>query len=198
MIQELGFNHHWNSSTNNEFAAVHNDHHQQIGKIKEELSSQQSFPKFAEMLIHNEDSTNYIKGDEKYMNDILSEKLLLKTISSGFPINGGNHEFLATNSYLSYGIGNCLSQIYPSVNVSNLDRSLAAVPPPISPAGSFDMNLNLEALDLLTSTRFSGSFGQPFNDNNLGLYKDNKVMQHSTLIPSCNPSKVSILFLSSS
>ncbi|WCJ35224.1 basic helix-loop-helix (bHLH) DNA-binding superfamily protein [Euphorbia peplus] len=180
MVQDFG-NFHWN--TNN---ILNHD----LGKIKEELSSE-SFPKFTEMLSRNtvssEDSnflssTNYIKDDnqQKYMND-LSEKLLLKTISSGFPINNGN-QFSAYNNCPSYGRGgNFMSQIYPSINISNLNRS-PPPPPQISP-GAFDMNL--QALDLLTSTRFSGNFEQPFHD-----YLGNVMQSDTHHIPSCNPSKI--------
>ncbi|XP_065880549.1 transcription factor bHLH110 isoform X2 [Euphorbia lathyris] len=162
MIQDLGF--HWNSIIPNH-----------DGKIKEELSSSSDcFPKFSEMLNTNEDSTN--DDQQKYMND-LSEKLLLKTISSGFPINATHF-----SPYNNYGrIGN-FSQIYPSINISNLNRSPPPPPTTISPA-AFDMNL--QALDLLTSTRFSGSFEQPFHD-----YLGNVMQQHSAHFPSCNPNKV--------
>ncbi|XP_065880548.1 transcription factor bHLH110 isoform X1 [Euphorbia lathyris] len=162
MIQDLGF--HWNSIIPNH-----------DGKIKEELSSSSDcFPKFSEMLNTNEDSTN--DDQQKYMND-LSEKLLLKTISSGFPINATHF-----SPYNNYGrIGN-FSQIYPSINISNLNRSPPPPPTTISPA-AFDMNL--QALDLLTSTRFSGSFEQPFHD-----YLGNVMQQHSAHFPSCNPNKI--------
>eukprot|EP00257_Ricinus_communis_P015864 XP_015573858.1 transcription factor bHLH110 isoform X2 [Ricinus communis] len=203
MIQDLGF--HWNVNSNNAAAVsltnhqTSHDHDLQLGKIKEEDELSDSFTKFTEMInstsaASNTDqdshlsSTSYIKDEQKYMTD-LSEKLLLKTISSGFPING-HPQFSPSLICSSFGSpipsrGN-FSQIYPSINISNLNRSTS---PSIS--GSFDMNL--QALDLLTSTRFGGSFGQPSHDN-LGIYKDNisydfdRMQNH---MPSCSHSKIS-------
>ncbi|KAF2293302.1 hypothetical protein GH714_000013 [Hevea brasiliensis] len=171
MIQDLGFP--WNSNAGcftNQSA-----HDLQLVKIKQELS--ESFPKFTEMLNNPstvEDShlssTSYIKDEEKDMTD-LSEKLLLKTISSGFPINGHqfSHAQIYSTAHDCSNLGNSIprrgnfSQIYPSINISNLNRSTPSI------SGSFDMNL--QALDLLNSTRFSRSFGEPSHDN-LGIYKD--------------------------
>ncbi|XP_050208616.1 transcription factor bHLH110 [Mercurialis annua] len=191
MIQNLGFQ--WNIHSNNAAAlSLTHDHHDHQIKEEEQLSNH--FPKFTEMLLNSTSatstvdqnshlsSTNFIKDEQKYMND-LSEKLLLKTISSGFPINPS--QIYSTFGTSTPSRGN-FSQIYPSVNISDLNRS--------SISGSFDMNL--QALDLLTSTRFSGSFGQPCHDNNLGIYKDNVSydldhLQQLNHMPSCNPNKVS-------
>ncbi|XP_057988430.1 transcription factor bHLH110 isoform X2 [Hevea brasiliensis] len=191
MIQDLGFP--WNSNAGcftNQSA-----HDLQLVKIKQELS--ESFPKFTEMLNNPstvEDShlssTSYIKDEEKDMTD-LSEKLLLKTISSGFPING--HQFSPAQIYSTAhdcsNLGNSIprrgnfSQIYPSINISNLNRSTPSI------SGSFDMNL--QALDLLNSTRFSRSFGEPSHDN-LGIYKDSISYGPDRMqMPSCSPSKAS-------
>ncbi|XP_021672019.2 transcription factor bHLH110 isoform X3 [Hevea brasiliensis] len=196
MIQELGF--HWNSNAAGSFTNQ-SAHDLQLAKIKQELSTE-SFPKFTEMVnipsSIEEDShlssTSYIEDKQKDMSTDLSEKLLLKTISSGFPING-HHQFSPRQIYPTTahdcsslgssipGRGN-FSQIYPSINISNFNRS----PPSIS--GSFDMNL--QALDLLTSTRFNGSFGQPSHDN-LGIYKDNISYSLDHMHMPCSPSKTS-------
>ncbi|CAK7346326.1 unnamed protein product [Dovyalis caffra] len=201
MIQDLGF-HYWNNNAGN-FSSHSAYDYLQLSKIKEELSSSDSFPKFTEMLNSPsstiEDphlsSSSYIKDEHKDLS--LSEKLLLKTISSGFPINAHDQfspgEISSTHhNCSSFGSvmpsrGN-FSQIYPSVNISNLNQ-------PSSPlmSGSFDMNL--QALDLLTPTRFSGSFAQPSLDP-LDMFKDSLSfgldrMQQSNQRPSCSPSKIS-------
>ncbi|KAJ4701989.1 putative Transcription factor [Melia azedarach] len=193
MIQESGL--HWNSNATGSLTSqtAHDIH---LAKIKEEFAD--SFPKFTETLNSPssiEDShlttTSYSKNEQKDLND-LSEKLLLKTISSGFPING--HQFSAGDFYSnthnnisSFGSampsrGN-FSQIYPSINISNLNQSSSAT------SSSFDMNL--QALDLLTSARFNGNFSHSSHDN-LGMYKESLPfgfeIQQSSRRPSCSPS----------
>lgn len=197
MIQDLGF--HWNGNNAGGSFTNQSAHDLQLAKIKHYLSSD-SFPKFTETINSPssiEDShlssTTHFKDKQKDISADLSDKLLLKTISSGFAINGG-HQFsprqmYSTTSHDCSTLGSSIpgrgnfSQIYPSINISNLSRSQ----PPIS--GSFDMNL--QALDLLTSTRFSGSFGQPSHDN-IGIYNDNISYSLDRMhMPSCSPSKVS-------
>lgn len=192
---------HW---TNNEGSFTnqftHDDHN--LGKIKKEFS--ESFPKFTELL-NNPSSINqnshlhpklYVKCDDDHekrdLND-LSEKLLLKTISSGFPINMNQFsagEFYSHAHNIS-GFGNSIpsggnfSQIYPSINISSLNQSSSA-----TSSNSFDMNL--QALDLLTSSRFSGNLIHPSHEHNLGMYKEGLPfgidhMQQSSHRPQCTP-----------
>lgn len=106
----------------------HDDHLHQLAKIKEE----QSFPKFTEML--NSPSSNnmddyyflsqLMKNDHRDLNELIREKLLLKTtLSSSCQINGRR---ISTGDYFScnnnHGRGQ-FSQIYPSINISNLNQS---------------------------------------------------------------------------
>ncbi|XVE94658.1 hypothetical protein REPUB_Repub02eG0027700 [Reevesia pubescens] len=198
--------------TNNEGSFTnHSCHDLHLAKIKEELS--ESLTRFTEML-SNVDShqqqlpppSNYSlkNNEEKDLHD-LSEKLLLKTISSGFPMFSVGSEFYSTTQNCcipAAGTGStCLpsrgnfSQIYPSINISNLNQ--ASCNPNIP--SSFDMNL--EALDLLSPARFSrsSSFNHPSNDHNLSIYKEispsfglhHHHFQQSNQRPGYSPSKAS-------
>ncbi|XP_022752152.1 LOW QUALITY PROTEIN: transcription factor bHLH110-like [Durio zibethinus] len=131
-----------------------------------------------------------------------SEKLLLKTISSGFPMFSAGSEFYSTTqncsiptaSFTSLPSRGNFSQIYPSINISNLNQASSPNIP-----SSFDMNL--EALDLLSPPRYSrsSSFGHPSYDQNiLGIYKESPsfVLHHhhfqqSNQRPAYSPSKIS-------
>ncbi|KAL5780540.1 hypothetical protein ACOSQ2_011277 [Xanthoceras sorbifolium] len=180
MIQEPGI--HWISNGGSFTSQSAHDMH--LSKIKEELSSSESFPKFTDMLNSPsstiEDNshlppTSYLKNEQKELSD-LSEKLLLKTISSGFPLNGNQFsagDFYSSSQNLS-SFGSAIpsrsgnfSQIYPTINISNLNQSSSS-------ANSSTFDMNLQALDLLsTSARFSGNFSQTSHDHhNLGIYKE--------------------------
>ncbi|XP_022769044.1 transcription factor bHLH110-like isoform X4 [Durio zibethinus] len=195
--------------TNNEGSfATHSCHDIHLAKIKEELS--ESLTRFTEMLSDTSsrdvgDSrqlppTNYLKNNEQKDLHDLSEKLLLKTISSGFPMFSAGSEFYSTTQNCSIPGSTCLpsrrnfSQIYPSINISNLSQASSPNIP-----SSFDMNL--EALDLLSPARFSSrsSFTNPSRDhNNLGIYKEispsfgfhHHHFQQSNQRPAYSPSKV--------
>ncbi|KAJ8762384.1 hypothetical protein K2173_007543 [Erythroxylum novogranatense] len=186
MVQDLSF--HWSNTGgtfNNQYA-----YELQQPKIKGGLSG--CFPNFTDMSVDSpsstvEDSnlsfTNYVKNEQKDLND-LRANLLLKTISSGFPISGyesSGEIYPQNSSMLRSDMPNrgkfSQMQIHPSLNVSNLNQSIS---------GSFDMNL--QASDLLSSTSSSGGFGQPCNDI-LAMYKDNfsfslDQMQQSSQRPS--------------
>ncbi|KAL1209416.1 Transcription factor [Cardamine amara subsp. amara] len=127
----------------------YHDHHEGLLKIKEELSSsttsdhQQGIPKFTDML-NSPVITNYLKINE---HKDYTENLLLKTVSSGFPINGDYCSSLPSSSSSSSPSsqshrGN-FSQIYPSVNISSLNESrkmsmdMSNIPRP------FDMNMQV-------------------------------------------------------
>ncbi|KAJ6736301.1 TRANSCRIPTION FACTOR BHLH83-RELATED [Salix viminalis] len=202
MFQDLGLQY-WNNNAAN--FSSQSAYDLQLSKIKEELSSSDSFPKFTEMLNSPsstiEDpllsSSSYIKDEQTNLS--LSEKLLLKTISSGFPING--HDQFSTRQIPS-SHHNCssfgsavpsrgsFSQIYPSINISNFNQPSS----PLISGASLDMNL--QALDLLTSTRFSGSFPHPASLDPLDMFKDSlsfgfDSIQHSNQRPACSPNKIS-------
>uniref|UniRef100_A0A6N2KMV7 Uncharacterized protein n=1 Tax=Salix viminalis TaxID=40686 RepID=A0A6N2KMV7_SALVM len=134
--QDLGFQH-WNDNAGNfsSHSAYHD--HLQLSKIKDELSSD-SFPKFTEMLNSPsstiEDphlsSSSYFKDEQE--DPSLSEKLLLKTISPGFPRNGGHDQFspgeISSCDHNGSSFGSDIpgresfSQIYPSINISYLNQ----------------------------------------------------------------------------
>ncbi|XVF73798.1 hypothetical protein PTKIN_Ptkin13bG0010600 [Pterospermum kingtungense] len=181
-------------------------HDLRLAKTKEELS--ESLTRFTEMLSDTSSiegsqqlpPTNYLKiNEQKDLHD-LSEKLLLKTISSGFPMFSSGSDFYSTTQNYSIPAetislasrGN-FSQIHPSINISNLNQ----VSSPTIPS-SFDMNL--EALDLLSPARYSRnrSFSHPPQDqNNLGVYKESSSFgphhhhfRQSNQRPAYNPSKV--------
>ncbi|KAK9023174.1 hypothetical protein V6N11_003401 [Hibiscus sabdariffa] len=183
-----------------------------LPKTKDELS--ESITRFTDILSDSSSSVgdsrqlpqaNYLKNnDQRDLND-LSEKLLLKTISSGFPMFSAGPEFYSSTqncsisrSGFSPSRGN-FSQIYPSINISSLNQ--ASSPPNIS--SSFDMNL--EALDLLNPARFSRSsrFSYPSEDHhdNLGIYKEispsfglhhhHNLLQSNQRTAAYSPSKIS-------
>ncbi|KAF9609480.1 hypothetical protein IFM89_016566 [Coptis chinensis] len=163
MIQDLGY-HHWISSTGN--FTNQSAHELHLARIKEELSeSPHRFSETINCLSSNPEefhlpSTSYIK-ERRDLND-LSEKILLKTFSSGCQLNDLQDGTLYSNSQSSVRgtatstRGN-FSQIFPSANVSTTN----------SPFSS----MNMQVLDLLTSTKSGGGFGQ-LRHNNLGLFKE--------------------------
>lgn len=98
------------------------------------------------------------------LND-LNAKLLLRTsvsgnLTSGIQLSSGD---LLSNSPIT-GSGRGFNRILPGVNVSNLNLSASL-------ANSSSSDMNLEALDVLTSSRFSGKFS-PNSQNEQGLFKD--------------------------
>ncbi|KAL2513000.1 Transcription factor bHLH [Abeliophyllum distichum] len=191
MTPEMGL-FHWANPTGN----------LQSARIKEEFSDNFN-PKFTEILNSQSSSiedfrvnpSSYNKNNELRdfpLND-LSTKLLLRTLVSGNLVNGQN--FSPGNLYSnssSTGIngamqnGRGFGQIFPAVNVSNLNQS-----PLANSTGTLDMNL--QALDLLTASKFNGNFMSP---NELGLYKEDLCygldhMQQSSQMPMNCPNKIS-------
>lgn len=158
-----------------------------LAKIKEELSSEYSFRGFTEMLNSPSSSIGDSYPQSKDLND-LSEKLLLQTISPSFPMFPSGAEFSCSRAlnYSSSAGGlpsrsGSFSQIYPSINISNLNR----VPSSSSEISSSLMNL--EALNLLSSARFNSScFTQP---NSFALHHMHH--QPSPTTASSSPNKVS-------
>ncbi|KAB1221912.1 hypothetical protein CJ030_MR2G026728 [Morella rubra] len=188
MVQDLGL--HWTSNV--ESFTCQSAHDLHLAKIKDELISE-SFPKFTEMLSNSSSIEDYrflpsshIKNERKDLNHDISEKLLLKTLSSrGFYSNAQNGPSFGGVPMASRGN---FSQIYPSINISNLN------PPP--PAISSTLDMNLQALDLLTSERYGGSSSQPSHDS-LGVFSEGPSfgldrMQQLTHRLSSSPSNISL------
>lgn len=100
-------------------------------------------------------------------------KLLLKSLSSGNLINNKNinHQQLSPHQdHHMYGGGGgrgglISTHIFPTVNVSSISNQTGFT----NPGGSLDMNL--EALDLLTSSRFCANFDTS-SQNQIGLLRD--------------------------
>ncbi|CAN6539336.1 unnamed protein product [Malus baccata var. baccata] len=210
LVPDLGF--HWLTNITSDHQSAHD-----LVKIKEELSSSSSldhhssFPKLTEMLtaatssssIDHDQYFQFMKNEQKdqmIMND-LSEKLLLKTLSSRCQMNStinshhhqippsardhhqfysNDHHHLLHNSNLMGGVPLAMpsrsaghfSQIYPSINVSNLNRSLSS-----STLSSSSLDMKLQAMDLLgASAGFSTGDGSSFSTtptnshDTLGLY----------------------------
>lgn len=189
------FHHHNGEQQQEQQENMHNNNIN-LSRIKQELSSSsssssssstltttQGFPKFTEML------SNTSKEDE--LSD-LSEKLLLKTISSGF----GDFFYSNASSFGSSSVRGSFSQIYPTINISNLSSSSSSSITTSNNNNNFDMNL--EALDLLTSARFNSNnnfTNSSSHDHNLGfaIHQQPHHLQHSiaTLQSPTSPTKVS-------
>lgn len=150
MSPDLGF--HWANVTES-------SEDLNLSRIKEEISGNY-YLKYTDLLSSfppsSNDYSNFkIEPRNQESNDI-GKRLLLKSLSQG--------DFYADSR--SNGAINCgrgISQIFPSTNVSNLDLTWLTNP------RSLDMNL--QALDLLNSSRFSGNFNLSF-PNQIGLLRD--------------------------
>ncbi|GLT41092.1 hypothetical protein SLA2020_151820 [Shorea laevis] len=158
-----------------------------LAKIKEDPSSEYSFQGFTGMLNSPSSSVGDSHPQSKDLND-LSEKLMLQTISPSFPMFSSAAEFSCgrAQNYSSSGGGlpsrsGSFSQIYPSINISNLNQ----VPSSSSEISSSLMNL--QALNLLSSARFNSScFTQP---NSFALHHMHH--QPSPTTASSSPNKIS-------
>lgn len=204
MIQDLGY-HHWTSGTESCLTTNQSSGHldPQFSKIKEEISV--SLPKFSEMLngtpssmegyglVATTSTTAHMKNEHKDIN-ALNEKLLLKTLFSGdfYSNNAQNYSNFGGTGVPSRGN---FSQIYPSINISNLNQSSN------SAAISSSLDISAQSLDLLASARsFSAGLSHGAQDLGLGRFADNLSfrldhMQHPTDRSSCsNSSNVSISF----
>ncbi len=184
MVQDLGF--HWIGNAGN--STNQSAHDQHLSKIKEELS--ESFPKFTEML--NSSSSSI---EDQYHFSPTSHKKNIKTISSKGIYSNNAQNCTSFGGVAMPSRGN-YSQIYPSINISNLNQSPSAI--------SSSLDMNLQALNLLTSSeKYSGSFSQASHDSTLGVFKASPSfgldhMQQLTHMyrPSCSPTNVSILLSS--
>ncbi|KAL5704721.1 hypothetical protein ACHQM5_023108 [Ranunculus cassubicifolius] len=145
MIQDFGY--HWLGGNTHNFAnqSAHDLH---LAKIKDELS--ESAHQFREE--YPLPSTSYTKHEGRDIQN-QDEKILMNELQ------GGALYCNSLTSSPSFG-GVPTSQLFPSGNISN-------------PASQFlsSSGMNLQVLDLLTSTKFGGDYGQLVH-NNLSLLKD--------------------------
>lgn len=128
--------------------------HQWSNNIKQE----NSYPRFTQML-----KTPSSIEEEREMSD-MNAKLLLGTISNtGLHLypndNNSNNNLLysSNTSSISTNRGR-FSQIYPTINVSNLNIN--------QPNSCSSLDMNLQPLDLINSTRYGGSFSQTYGLTN--------------------------------
>lgn len=149
MSPDLGF--HWANVTES-------SEDLNLSRIKEEISGNY-YLKYTDSLNSfppsSNDSSNFKIDPRNQESNDIGKRLLLKSLFQG--------DFYAdsqSNVAINYGRG--ISQIFPSTNVSNLDSGLTN-------PGSLDMNL--QALDLLNSSRFSGNFNLSF-PNQIGLLRE--------------------------
>ncbi|CAH1434452.1 unnamed protein product [Lactuca virosa] len=198
MVHELGLP--WNTNNNSNVTSINNPiesfmtHElRRLGRSKDEFSGSESYPKFTEMI--NSSPTSSIEDMQ------LKPDVLFRTFSNGCQIKGGQQlidQFPDDSSNYHYQNGSSrsasrgsFSQIFPSINISNLNQS---------PANSFDMNL--PALDLFGSPRFNGTFSHPssFNPHQLGsFFKDTCLsygldQMHQPHRPAICPTKISSAF----
>lgn len=170
MTQDLGF--HWaNNSVSSQL-------------VKQETSLD-SYPRFTQML----KSPSNI--EERELSD-MNAKLLFGTLSNsgcqmintGLQLYPGDHNLLySSNSSSSTNNRGKFSQIYPTINVSNLNINQASYL-----ANSSSLDMNLQPLDLVNTSRYGGSFSQPY-----GL--TNHFQHSSSESPVDSSSSVSISFL---
>ncbi|KAL0438494.1 UNVERIFIED_CONTAM: Transcription factor [Sesamum latifolium] len=166
---DLGF--HWANTTAN-FTTLSHQSAQDL-RIKEDLADHY-YRKYTDILSSScspssTDELGLQRNAHRSLqpNDI-DTKLFLKSVSSG---NLMNKAQLSQGDLYSSNVtgpaaaihGRGFSQILPSINISNLNQTGLANP------GSLDMNL--EALDLLTSSRFGGNY-DPSSQNQIGLLRD--------------------------
>ncbi|CAN4122890.1 unnamed protein product [Withania somnifera] len=127
---------------------------QWASNIKQENSLDNSYPRFTQML----KSPTSMEGGE--LSD-MNAKFLLGTLSNtGLQLYPGdnNNNLLYSSNSSSTNRGRFTSQIYPTINVSNLNINKA------NSCSSLDMNL--QPLDLINSTRYGGSFSQTYGLTN--------------------------------
>lgn len=128
--------------------------HQWANNIKQENSLDNSYPRFTQML----KSPSSIEERDQLSD--MNAKLLLGTLSNtGLQLYpGDNNNLLYSSNSSSTNRGRFTSQIYPTINVSNLNINQA------NSCSSLDMNL--QPLDLINSARYGGSFSQTYGLTN--------------------------------
>ncbi|KAL0325826.1 UNVERIFIED_CONTAM: hypothetical protein Sradi_5151900 [Sesamum radiatum] len=153
---DLGF--HWANNTAANFTTLTHQSAQDL-RIKEDLADHY-YRKYTDILSSScspssTDELSLQRNAQRSLqpNDI-DTKLFLKSVSSGNLMNkaqlsqGDLYSSNVTGAAAINGRG--FGQILPSINISNLNQTGLTNP------GSLDMNL--EALDLLTSSRFGGNY----------------------------------------
>ncbi|KAL3514679.1 hypothetical protein ACH5RR_027396 [Cinchona calisaya] len=181
--QDLSFS--WganNSSRGNHFTNNQSSHNlQQLEMINKREFSDISCTNFSEMISSSPSASSIeevqvVQMQPTSINDP-NVKLLLATLSSsagGQSKYGLIHQSCSNNFYSSTSSSlstlattpkrGPFSHIYPTINVSNFNQTSLL-------ANSSSLDLNLKALDLLNSARFSGSFHQSMPDQ-LALSKN--------------------------
>ncbi|KAG9449731.1 hypothetical protein H6P81_009696 [Aristolochia fimbriata] len=168
--------------------------------IKAELSETSCFPKYGINIIspsgqlHHEEmplpsTSSYIKHEQQYQLQDLNEKLLLRSFSSnGFQSYTEATLFHEQPSSKSYSSTNTVGAVTPSTrgSFSRIHPSATISAPNLSSSSSSSssssvsssslpfmgsLGLNLQAMDLLASAKFGGSFTQP-SMNNLALLRE--------------------------
>ncbi|PIN21564.1 hypothetical protein CDL12_05735 [Handroanthus impetiginosus] len=180
MAPDLG-TFHWSNTTT---AQSGQDLH--LSRIKLEELSQHYYCNY------NNNSGHQLSNEQRPLlqpNDDLNTRLFLKSVSYGNENIMNNKIQLSPtgdiNLHSSSGRG--FSQIFPSINISNLNNQ---------PAASASLDINLEALDLLACSRFSGNFGHS-SVNHIGLLRDGfsygsfDHIHQSHQFPFCGSNKVS-------
>ncbi|KAL0360623.1 UNVERIFIED_CONTAM: Transcription factor [Sesamum radiatum] len=168
---DLGF--HWANTTAN-FTTLSHQSAQDL-RIKEDLAADHYYRKYTDILSSScspssTDELSLQRNAQRSLqpNDI-DTKLFLKSVSSG---NLMNKAQLSQGDLYGSNVtgpaaaihGRGFSQILPSINISNLNQTGL-----VNPGTSLDMNL--EALDLLTSSRFGGNYDTS-SQNQIGLLRD--------------------------
>ncbi|KAE9603563.1 putative transcription factor bHLH family [Lupinus albus] len=171
MIQDLGYHHHqWTSDAESCLAPRFSE---MLNNTTSNMEDYQYHNRF-----HSTSTTeiNRMKNNSEHKDmDSLNEKLLLKTLFSG-DIYSTKAENYANNNFGggTHGVpsrGN-FSQIYPSINISNLNPLSSSSTVPIS--SPLNIMSTAQPLDLLTSpTSFPAGFNHPSHSQDHGFGNDN-------------------------
>ncbi|KAL6511799.1 hypothetical protein OROGR_021396 [Orobanche gracilis] len=144
---DLGF-HNWANNTTPNFTTNRSAQDEQFSRIKDELSDHyyRGYTELSSRSQRPDNQLRYIQPRHDFGMKLLpkpssSENLMNKKIDHDIDLLYGHNN------------GRGFGPIYPSMNVSNLNQMGLAN----AAAGCLDMNL--EALDLLTSSSFSGNLG---------------------------------------
>ncbi|KAL5557991.1 hypothetical protein UlMin_034202 [Ulmus minor] len=166
MVQDIS-SFHWGNNLSGSFTStIQPSYDIDLAKIKEEFSSDQSFPKFTDIL--NGTALNSTIDDYSHF---LSATSLVKNLSSSCHENRDDDQFDSNiiNNNCSSSPGAAVagrgqfSQIYPSINISNLNQSSSRI--------SSSMGMNLRGLDYLADTHSDIS---PALNNNLSFFRESR------------------------
>ncbi|KAE9586750.1 hypothetical protein Lal_00004474 [Lupinus albus] len=165
MIQDSGYHHHWTSDAESCLAPT-------FSEMLNSTPSNMEDYKYHNPIHSTSTAINQMKNSNecKDMN-ALNEKLLLKTIFSGgmYSTSAENYGNFGATHHGVPSIGN-FSQIYPSINISNLNHSSTSTP--IS--SSLNNMGTSQPLDLLTSpTSFPVGLSHRSHSQDHGFCNDN-------------------------